>query len=135
MTHGILLDTSILIPILEKDEKVIRWMQPHIEKGFYVSVITLAEVYQGYYYSSSVRIAEKFSFFESFIREPFSTVLEVTAAIAQEYGRLQGTLLKKGKPMGMFDGLIAATAISHNFLLVTQDRGFKAVPDLSLKLL
>jgi toxin FitB len=47
--------------------------------------------------------------------------LPVTQAIAERWGDLSGQRQQMGRPLGMADGLIAATAIEHGLILITRN--------------
>lgn len=53
---------------------------------------------------------------------------------AEEFGKIQGTLRKMGKPTGEIDAPIAAVARSRGDIVVTNNiRHFKNIPALSLE--
>lgn len=61
-------------------------------------------------------------------------VLEVDLTVALCFGKLRGVLLDMGITIPNLDGLIAATALSHDLTLVTNNTAdFKNVPDLRLQ--
>ena len=59
-------------------------------------------------------------------------VLDVTAAVADEYGKLKCNLQKSGRILPENDMWIAATAIASNMAVVTQDKHFSCIDGLSL---
>jgi tRNA(fMet)-specific endonuclease VapC len=61
-------------------------------------------------------------------------LLPVTAAIAEKFGQLRATLLDAGHPTPEMDLWIAATAMSHDLMLVTHNtRHFAHIPDLTIE--
>ena len=53
---------------------------------------------------------------------------------AEEYGRIRADLEKKGTPIGSLDMLIAASALSNNSVLVTNnDKEFRRIPELKVQ--
>lgn len=60
-------------------------------------------------------------------------VLDVTGPIAVEAARLAGECLRRGRPVGTLDLLIAATAKHHHVPLVTRDSDFARLSGLSLE--
>ncbi len=61
-------------------------------------------------------------------------LLPVTEEIAEEFGRLQAALLDAGRPTPVTDLWIAATAVSHDLVLVTHNaRHFAHVPGLAIE--
>jgi tRNA(fMet)-specific endonuclease VapC len=62
--------------------------------------------------------------------------IEVVAwsrATARRYATIRAELERRGKPLGALDLLIAAHAVEHDAVLVTNDRAFGAVPGLRLE--
>ena len=61
------------------------------------------------------------------------TVLDVTPAVALKFAELRSALLDVGRPVPLFDLLIAATALVHDLVLVTHNvRDFAGIPDLTV---
>jgi toxin FitB len=48
-------------------------------------------------------------------------ILPVTQAIAERWGILEGQRHLAGRPLGVADGMIAATALEHGLTLVTRN--------------
>ncbi len=48
-------------------------------------------------------------------------VLPVTQAIAERWGALDAQRQAAGRPLGVTDGMIAATAVEHGLVLVTRN--------------
>jgi toxin FitB len=48
-------------------------------------------------------------------------VLPVTQSIAERWGILDGQRQAAGRPLGVADGMIAATALEHGLTLVTRN--------------
>lgn len=63
-----------------------------------------------------------------------TTVLELGLAEAIAAGDLDGRLLSEGAPLSARDILVAAPALEVGAPLVTRDRDFQAVPELSVAL-
>ncbi len=62
-----------------------------------------------------------------------TTVLDVNAAVAQEFGRVRAGLMDIGRPAPDLDLLIAATALTHGLTLVTHNtQDFVNVPGLRI---
>jgi len=60
-------------------------------------------------------------------------VLDATREIALRYGREEARLMDKGLAATEFDLLIAATALTHDLVLVTHNvRDFQVIPDLMI---
>lgn len=57
-------------------------------------------------------------------------VLPVTRRIDARYARLKSAMRARGTPMGENDLWIAATALAHHLMLVSNDAAFRSVPGL-----
>ena len=60
-------------------------------------------------------------------------VLAWNSASARRYATIRAELERRGKPLGALDLLIAAHAVQHDAVLVTNDRAFSAVSGLRLE--
>ena len=61
------------------------------------------------------------------------TVLDVTSAVALKFAELRSALLDVGRPVPLFDLLIAATALVPDLVLVTHNvKDFAGIPDLTV---
>ena len=66
--------------------------------------------------------------------EQLIPALPVEAQVAVAYGQLRSELERAGTPIGAYDLIIAAQALSLGLILVTNNvREFKRVPDLLLE--
>ncbi len=52
---------------------------------------------------------------------------------AQHYGKIRTALEREGRPMGSLDMMIGAHALSLGAVLVTNDRAFKRIKNLSVE--
>lgn len=103
---------------------------PSDEDEIAVSVVTVAELRLGVLLAADIesravrlatlRVAESL--------EPFPVDDRVGAA----WARLVATLKAAGKRMPINDSWIAATALAHDFAVVTQDADFDVVPELQI---
>ncbi len=61
-------------------------------------------------------------------------VLEFGSADAENFGRIRGELRRVGKTVSPLDLLIAATALTHDYILVTHNmKHFKDIPGLRIE--
>ncbi len=60
-------------------------------------------------------------------------VLPWTSATARRYATIRADLERRGRPLGALDLMIAAHALEHDAMLVTNDRAFEAVPWLRVE--
>jgi predicted nucleic acid-binding protein len=110
-----LLDTSVIIDVL--NQKRGRWqlLASLVEAGdtLACSVVTLTEIYAG------VRPKEV-AFTERFLEglEHY----DVDSHLARYAGLLKNEWSQKGRTLGVVDLIIAATALAHHLLLMTDNR-------------
>lgn len=126
----ILLDTSILIDLLANKKKAIKLISKYKELPAGISVITLAELEVGFLCLKTERQKNAREKLFELIRNGALQVFEITSKIALEYAAIQAKLVKIGKPISGFDGLVAATAISLNTTFLTSDSGFSRIDNL-----
>ena len=122
-----LLDTNIIIALLEGDETVLSNLDRAHE--VFISAIALGELFFGA--AKSGRPIEARTKVERFAAGSF--VLACDLEVAREYGYLRQGLRAKGRPLPENDIWIAAIAKCHNLVLVTRDQHFRDVDDLLLE--
>jgi tRNA(fMet)-specific endonuclease VapC len=126
-----LLDTNICIYIAkQKPHGVLARLHQLRPGDVGMSIITYLELVYGAWKSQRreanlLRIQEL---------ERVIPVLPLDASTGQHYGRMRAELERKGSPMGAYDLLIAAHALSLGLILVTNNaREFRRVPQLIVK--
>jgi tRNA(fMet)-specific endonuclease VapC len=124
-----LVDTDSIIDGLAGISSILDWFNEHLDEGLAVSIVTLAEVYEGAYINPDpeVHIAS----FQAFLA--IFTILPLIDQIAQRFARLRATLRRQGNLIPDLDLLIAATAIEHDLTLRTRNRRqFERIRELRL---
>jgi predicted nucleic acid-binding protein len=81
-------------------------------------MISLAELYEGVYYSRNQANDE--AALRDFVRTV--SVLGIDEEVTRIFGRERGRLRSLGKTVGDLDLLIGATAIQHDLTLLTNNR-------------
>ena len=116
----LILDTDFLIKILRNDKTAKDYLEKILSEtnDFFITHVTLWELYQGVYNSSKVESNLKAT--EELIE--YLDVLPFTQAVAKKFGFLITDLNKKGTPIGVMDTLIVSTALVYNLPLVTKNR-------------
>lgn len=123
-----LIDTMICSAYLKGVHAVFSKFVQH-GGGLAVSTITVGELYVWAYRSRSA--ADRLSSLREFLQD--ITVLDVTVDVAARFGELRATLLDSGRPVPQLDLFIAATALTHNLVLVTHNvKDFAPVPGLTV---
>ena len=124
MSSGYLLDTNVPSETLRPypDHRVTSWLQNQVREEQFLSVVTIGELRRGItLLRPSARRTQLESFVEVTIPSWFmGRVLPVTQAIADRWGVLDGQRQVAGRPLGVADGMIAATALEHGLTLVTR---------------
>lgn len=123
-----LVDTNWLIDFLRGSAPAISLLESLKSDGIAISVITYAELLEGVLsYKAPGQKAR-----ETDLRNlgTWIDVVPVDRAIAERLAEIRSSLRRSGRPIGDFDLIIAATAISRGLTLVTRDRSFGRVPGL-----
>lgn len=129
MSVSYLIDTDWAVHHLNGMEEIRTKLLELRSHGLGLSVISLAELYEGIYYSrepdkSHRELAEFLS---------SVTVLGVNDEICRIFGEQRGRLRQHGQMIGDFDLLIAATCIYHNLKLLTNNRRhFQRIENLEI---
>jgi tRNA(fMet)-specific endonuclease VapC len=121
-----LLDTSVVIPFLKKDDALRQQFQN--AATLYLPQTALGELYCGAYLSANpARTLERISVFLN------ATVLLLpTAATADHYGQIRAALAKAGTPIPENDIWIAALAKEFQLPLAARDRHFDLIAGLQV---
>ena len=120
-----LLDTNIVIALLEGDEGVLSNLD--LAPEVFIPAIVVGELFFGA--AKSGRPTENAATVERFAAG--RSVLPCGLPVAREYGRLKQQLRAKGRPLPENDIWIAATASTHGLVLVTRDRHFREIDGLA----
>ena len=121
-----LLDTTWIVEYLRGNADVISRVEALQDGGLAVSLISVAELYEGVFRSQDPGRNE--AALKSFLEGV--AVLGLTEDICVIYGRERARLYQEGNVVGAIDLLIAATALSHNLMLLTADRDFERIGGL-----
>ncbi len=128
-----LIDTDWIIHYLLGEKHITQELMRLRPEGLAVSVISLAEVYEGVFYSHDPETSQKG--FADFLEGV--SILSVDEDICPVFAKERGRLRKEGSLIGDFDLLIASTCLSHELTLLTNNvrhfervNGFKFVTAL-----
>jgi tRNA(fMet)-specific endonuclease VapC len=124
---NILLDTNIIAALLKGESSIAN----HIDESddVYIPVIVIGELYYGAEYSTQVskNTANVVELSEAY------DLLSVDVDTAHYYGTIKAKLRKQGTPIPENDIWIAAIAIQHQLTLITRDKHFDNIEDLTLE--
>ena len=122
---GFLLDTNVISELVRPrpEPKVTSWIDAIGEEALYLSVLTLGEIRKGI---ASLPASPRSNVLESWLNSDLpirfaSRILGIDAAIADRWGRLSAKTASVRKSLPVVDGLLAATALHHNLVLVTRN--------------
>ena len=118
MTMRYLLDTDWVIHYLNGRDDIVRRLDALQREGLGVSVISLAELYEGIYSSTDPDGNEQD--LHDFLRGV--SILGIDEEICKIFGRERGRLRKAGQLIGDFDLLIAATGLHYRLTVLTNNR-------------
>jgi tRNA(fMet)-specific endonuclease VapC len=124
-----MLDTNTASSLLKGQSSVVERLAAATPERTCLSVVTEAELLYGVAKRPEARKLRA-------AVDEFLAAIEVLAwssAAARRYATIRGELERRGKPLGALDLLIAAHAVQHDVVLVTNDRAFGAVPGLRLE--
>jgi predicted nucleic acid-binding protein len=125
MSAGFLLDTNVPSETLRPvpHPRVTAWVEAQSDIQF-VSVVSIGELRRGatLLVQGSARRLQLEHYIEIKIPVLFGKrVLPITQAIAERWGVLDAGRQAAGQPLGIADGMIAATAIEHDLTVVTRN--------------
>ena len=126
-----LLDSNIWIYAMKgRHPEVRKTLEAQALANVHLSTVVLGELAFGW--ASSQKPADTRRRVQEFLaRFPR---LGIDDDVAQTYGGLRQTLQSQGKPIGMNDFWIAAQALTHKLVLVTNNtREFSRVPQLKIE--
>jgi tRNA(fMet)-specific endonuclease VapC len=114
-----LIDTDWAIEYLSQRPGIVARLQElQQQAGLALSMISLAELYEGVFYSRDPEGDERD--LQDFLRGV--TVVGIDEEVCKIFGRERGRLRAAGMLVGDFDLLIGATALRHNLTLLTNNR-------------
>lgn len=122
---GFLLDTNCISELVRSkpEPRVLAWMNAADESLLYLSVLTLGEIRKGVAgLPQSKRRTHLESWLEVDLQARFAgRILPIDARIADRWGVLEAEAKRKGRPLSVIDGLLAATALHHNLTVVSRN--------------
>jgi predicted nucleic acid-binding protein len=137
VSRGFLLDTNVPSELTKPmpDRAVKSWVNAQDNLALHFSAISVGELRKGIsLLAHGKRRTQLEEWFEGFLLPFFGPrVMAVTPEIGDRWGRFAASRKTSGKPLGLADGLIAATAFEHGLTLVT--RNAKDFADLGLAIL
>ena len=112
-----LIDTDWIIDHLNGLDRVRLRLEKLASEGLAISVLSLAEVYEGVLYSRNPQESE--NTLEEFL--PGIITLGINEEICKIFGKERGRLRKKGQIIGDIDIFIASTCLYYDLVLLTNN--------------
>ncbi len=106
-----------------------RASHPKGADGLAISVVTLAELYEGIESTRDPGAARLV--LDDFLK--LVTVIPFSEKVAARFGTESARLRRLGQPLPDFDLVIAATAMQYGLTLLTEDRHFEQIPSLVIQ--
>jgi predicted nucleic acid-binding protein len=124
-----LADTSFLVDLMRRDRDALNLYLNFEQQGIALSTtaITAMELFKGAYVSGNRNNLVKVRI----ILELF-TLLPVDETVYEAFGRIAAGLCISGNPIGDFDEVIAAIALCNDGEIITRDRHFEKIPELTV---
>ena len=123
-------DTDWVIDHLNEKRLVRDRLEQARLKGLAMSVVSLAELWEGVHYSRDFNKSQQQ--LEEFLQG--TSLLTITAETCMIFGKLRGDLRSKGRSIPDFDLMIASTALEHGLTLLSNNRRhFENIPGLRLE--
>lgn len=122
---GFLLDTNVLSEFaraLPADPRVDGWLKEIPEELLFASVLTFAEIRRGIELLPTGKRRTQLEEWQADIETSFaSRLLPVTKAIGDRWAILSAQAQRRGTPLAIMDGFIAATALEHDLTVATRN--------------
>ena len=122
---GFLLDTNCISELVrpKPEPRVVEWMESADEAMLYLSVLTVGEIRKGL---AGLVQGKRRSHLETWLAVELPArfagrILPIDAAVADRWGLIAGEAQRRGKPLPIIDGLLAATALHHNLTVISRD--------------
>lgn len=129
MSGGFLLDTNVVIGILEKDTSITGRIDP--ARPLFLPCIVMGELFYGAHNSSRV----KQNMQRLIALAKVLPVLDCDLQTAEIYGALKTELRKKGRPIPENDIWIAAISQQRQLTLISRDGHFQEFATLAMIIL
>jgi toxin FitB len=124
---GFLLDTNCISELIRPrpDSRVVEWLEATDEGLLYLSVLTLGEIRKGVaLLEQGKRRTRLETWLEVDLQARFSgRILPIEGVVADRWGLLAAEAKRRGRPLAIIDGLLAATAMEHNLTVVSRNDG------------
>jgi tRNA(fMet)-specific endonuclease VapC len=127
----LILDSSVLIEAERGNFSLKTWLRSLPPTHIYLPAIVAAELLHGLERATAKHKLKRQNFLDSVLAR--TPILDYTMSTAKIHAKLWAEMERKGKMIGYYDLIIAATALEHGSTVATFNRRhFIAVPDLQI---
>ena len=123
-----LLDTNQVVFYLRNNRAVVQGLQSLRSDGLAISVISVAELYEGIFRASDTNAAE--TALSDFLSD--ISILGIDDGVCRVFGQERARLRMLGTLLSDLDLLIAATSLYYGLVLATNDKAFDCLEGLQL---
>lgn len=120
-----LLDTCVISEFTRRqpNDRVVHWLSEADEATLYLSVLTLGEIQHGIERLEDTPRKEELRrwLVNDLLIRFEGRILPLETHILLRWGELVGKLEREGKKLPVMDGLLAATALTHDLIFVTRN--------------
>ena len=119
-----LLDTCVISELVKPtpNRKVVDWINELPSEALFLCAITICEVRKGLTRLPDSKKKERLTLWlNTLLIEYNERIFFIDLMVCENWGVLQGNAEKAGTPMSTIDGLIAATAYTHNLTIATRN--------------
>jgi len=136
MESVILLDTNVISELSKRapNPKVSDWLDRNEAEGIWTSAFTVAELRTGLAeMPEGKRKSELSRLIDELLQRFGRSPVGFDALAAEEYAVIVTARKKRGRPIELFDALIAAVAVTHGLTLATlNSKDFEEIDGLKL---
>jgi len=119
-----LLDTCVISELVKPtpNRKVVGWLSELPSEALFLCAVTIGEMRKGLTKLPESNKKERLTvWLNTLLAEYKERILPIDLMVCENWGVLQGNAEKAGTPMSSIDGLLAATAYTHNLTLATRN--------------
>lgn len=119
-----LLDTCVISELVKPapNQSVVNWISNLPSERLFLSSITIGEIRKGLTKLPTSKKKKKLTdWLDTLLENYQDRIYSVDVLVAENWGVMQGNAEVNGLPMSSIDSLIAATAHTHNLVLVTRN--------------
>lgn len=127
---SVIVDTDVLIDAINGRSSAVQALRDLAGQHIAISIVTVAEIFDGAFHTNNPQLHLEHA--RAFLSP--STIIGVNERVAENFGRIRVGLRRQGNLIPDMDLLIAATALSYDFMLVSRNtRHFARIPGLNLQ--